>query len=110
MMCEDLGTLILEEITKAKISGFVIDISNNPIESAKLTLKGIKTGYNSTTSSDADGFFEFKDLEADTYVIIAKKKGYKRAKQTLKLGDGEDSEIEIEMKKTSKRIIKAFVH
>ncbi len=106
----DLGTLILEEITKAKISGFVIDISNNPIESAKLTLKGIKTGYNSTTSSDADGFFEFKDLEADTYVIIAKKKGYKRAKQTLKLGDGEDREIEIEMKKTSKRITKAFVH
>src|SRR3972149_4557689 len=106
----DLGTLILEEITKTKISGFVMDISNNPIESAKLSLKGIKTGYNSTTSSDADGFFEFSNLEADTYVIIAKKKGYKNAKQTLKLGDGEDREIEIEMKKTSKRIIKAFIH
>lgn len=105
----DLGTLILEEITKAKIYGYVLDIRGNPIESAKLTLKGIKTGYNSTTSSDADGYFEFKDLEADTYVIIAKKKGYKRAKQTVQLGEGEEKEVEIEMKKTSRRIIKASV-
>ena len=106
----DLGTLTLEEIVKAKIYGYIVNIRGDPIESAKLSLKGIKTGYKSTTSSDADGFFEFSDLEADTYVIIAKKKGYKNAKQTLKLGDGEDREIEIEMKKTSKRIIKAFVH
>lgn len=106
----DLGTLILEEITKAKIYGYVIDISDNPIESAKLKLKGIKTGYNSTTTSDADGFFEFTDLAADTYILIAKKNGYKRAKQTIKLGERESREIEIEMKKTSRRIIKASVH
>lgn len=106
----DLGTLILEEITKAKIYGYVMDISDNPIESAKLKLKGIKTGYNSTMTSDADGFFEFTDLEADTYILIAKKNGYKRAKQTIKLGERESREIEIEMKKTSRRIIKASVH
>src|SRR3989304_9448264 len=85
----DLGTLILEEITKAKIYGYVLDIGGNPIESAKLKLRGIKTGYNSTTTSDADGFFEFTDLEADTYILIAKKNGYKRAKQTIKLGKKE---------------------
>ena len=106
----DLGTLILEEITKAKIYGYVMDISDNPLESAKLKLRGIKTGYNSTMTSDADGFFEFTDLEADTYILIAKKNGYKRAKQTIKLGERESREIEIEMKKTSRRIIKASVH
>ncbi|HHT9144955.1 MAG: fibro-slime domain-containing protein [Candidatus Brocadiaceae bacterium] len=103
---KELGTVTMEEIVKAKIYGYIVNIRDNPIESAKLRLKGIKTGYNSTASSDADGFFEFSDLEADTYVTIAKKKGYKNAKQTLKLGDGEDREITIEMKKTSKRIIK----
>src|SRR3989339_563302 len=106
----DLGTLFLEEITKAKIYGYVMDISDNPLESAKLKLRGIKTGYNSTMTSDADGFFEFTDLEADTYILIAKKNGYKRAKQTIKLGERESREIEIEMKKTSRRIIKASVH
>ena len=103
---KELGTVTLEEIVKAKIYGYIVNIRDNPIESAKLRLKGIKTGYTSTTSSDADGFFEFSDLEADTYVIITKKNGYKSAKQTLKLGDGESREIAIEMKKTSKRIIK----
>ena len=87
-----------------------MDISDNPLESAKLKLRGIKTGYNSTMTSDADGFFEFTDLEADTYILIAKKNGYKRAKQTIKLGERESREIEIEMKKTSRRIIKASVH
>jgi len=101
-----LGTVTMEEIVKAKIYGYIVDIRDDPIESAKLKLKGIKTGYNGTTSSDADGFFEFSDLEADTYVIIAKKTGYKSAKQTLKLGDGEGREIAIEIKKSSKRIIK----
>ena len=102
-----LDTIVLEVVVKAMISGYVVDIDGDPIENVKIKAKGIKTGYNSTISSDADGFFEFKDLEADTYIIIAKKKGYKRAKQTLKLDDGEETEIEVEMKKTSKRIIKA---
>lgn len=101
---KELGTVILEEIVKAKISGYVMDISDNPIESAKLKLKGIKTNYKHTTSSDADGFFEFTDLEADTYILIIKKKGYKRAKQTIRLEEGESKEVDINLKKTSKGI------
>ena len=100
----DIGTLILEEIAKAKISGYVMDISDNPVESAKLTLKGIKTNYKHTTASDADGFFEFTDLEADTYILITKKKGYKRAKQTIRLEEGEAKEVDINLKRTSKGI------
>ena len=56
------------------------------------------------TSSDADGFFEFTGLGADTYVIFAKKTRYKKAKATVKLEEEESKEIEIEMKRTSKRI------
>ena len=48
-------------------------------------------------------FFKFLDLEADTYVIFAKKKAYKRSKQTVKLGEHEDKEIEIVMKKIRKK-------
>ena len=106
---KEIETIILEVVVKAKISGYVVDIQGDPIESVKLRLKGIKTGYKSTASSDADGYFEFGNLEADTYVLVAKKRGYKRAKQTVTLEEGEETEIEIEMKKTSKRIIKASV-
>lgn len=54
----------------------------------KLKLKGIKTKVSTTTLSGADGSFEFADLKTDTYVITAKKKGYKKAKLKVKLGEG----------------------
>lgn len=55
------------------------------------------------TVSDEDGLFEFTDLDADTYIITAIKKGYKIAKQTITLEEGEEKDIEIVMKKTRKR-------
>lgn len=88
---------------KGKIYGYVVDIDGDPIESVKLRLKGLKTGYKVTTTSDADGFFEFANLEADIYVIIAMKKHYKRAKVAVTLEAGEETMIEIELRKTSAR-------
>ncbi|HHT9147081.1 MAG TPA: carboxypeptidase-like regulatory domain-containing protein, partial [Candidatus Wunengus sp. YC61] len=104
---QEIETIVLEVVVKAKISGYVVNIKGDPIENVKIKAKGIKTGYKKTAASDADGFFEFDELDGDTYIIVGKKKGYKRATQTVRLDDGEETEIEIEMKKTSKRIIKA---
>ena len=96
-----------EQVEKSKISGYVANIKGNPIESVRLRLKGVKTKVIKTVYSNADGFFEFTDLEADTYIITAKKKGFKPVNQRIKLGDGEVTDIEIEMKKSSRRL--AFV-
>lgn len=96
-----------EQVEKSKISGYVANIKGNPIESVRLRLKGVKTKVIKTVYSNVDGFFEFTDLEADTYIITAKKKGFKPVNQRIKLGDGEVTDIEIEMKKSSRRI--AFV-
>ena len=104
---QEIGTIVLEEVVKAKISGYVVDIKGDPIENVRIKAKGVKTGYKNTATSDADGFFEFPDLEADTYVLVARKKGYKRKNTTVKLGEGESEEVAITLKKTSKRIIKA---
>jgi len=82
---------------KGKIYGYVVDIKGNPIESVKVKLKGKETKIEKKTSSDADGFFEFADLEADTYKITAKKRSYKKDKQTVTLEDGEEEEITIEI-------------
>ncbi len=103
----DMGTIILETIENGMIYGYVVNIKGNPIEYVRLKLKGINTKTTKQTSSDADGFFEFSDLEADTYIITAKKKGFKPVNQRIKLEEGEVTDIEIEMKKSSRRI--AFV-
>ena len=87
-----------------RFTGYVVNIKGSPIEFVRLKLKGVKTKVIKTASSDADGFFEFADLEADTYVIIAKKKKYRNTQQKVKLEEGASEEIEIVMKKTSKRI------
>ena len=95
-------TIILELIEKGKISGYVANTKGNPIESVKIKLKGVTTKTLFTTSSDADGYFEFADLDADTYGIIAKKTGFKRASKTVILEDGEEKELQIKMKKAKK--------
>ena len=94
-------TITMELEVKGSIFGYVVDIYGNPIESVRLKLKGIKTKIKRNASSDADGFFEFADLEADKYVIFASKKRYKKTKQTVSLDEGDDQEIQIEMRKSS---------
>jgi hypothetical protein len=89
------------------ITGYVIDRRSNPIESAKIRLKGTSTKVFKKTTSDEDGVFEFADLDADTYTITALKKGYKTVKQSITLEEGVVTDIEIVMKKSSRRI--AFV-
>lgn len=99
----DLDTIVMEQVEKGSISGYVVDITGDPVESAKLKLKGISTGTSKIEISDADGFFEFADLEADNYLITAKRKRYRSARKTVTIEEGEAAEIEIEMRKTTKR-------
>ena len=91
---------------KGSISGDVTDTEGYPIESAKIRLRGKQTRVSKRTTSDEDGFFEFPDLSADTYTITATRKGYKKGKQVITLGKGEDADIEIEMKSGVKTFMK----
>lgn len=99
----DIGTITMEPVEKGMISGYVVNIRGDPIEYVKLKLKGIKTKKTKTTVSDADGFFEFTDLDADDYIITAKRSRYKSTRKTIQLEEGDEVEIEIELKKTSRR-------
>ena len=100
-----LESVTMLAVQKGSIYGYVTDIRGNPIESVKLKLSGIRTKTKKSTSTDSDGFFEFTDLEAGTYRIVAKKRFYKTAQKTVVVEEGEDVEIEIEMKKTKSRKI-----
>ncbi len=96
--------LLPSPVQKGSISGYLTDLKDNPVKSAKLMIKGIKTKVYESTFSDASGVFEFADLDADTYMITARKKGYRKNQQRVTLEDGESKEIEIVMKKIRKRL------
>jgi len=100
-----LESVTMPAVQKGTIYGYVTDIKGDPIESVRLKLTGIGTKTKKSTSTDSDGFFEFTDLEAGTYRIMAKKKFYKAAQKTVVVEEGEDVEIEIEMNETRSRIL-----
>ncbi|HHT9146082.1 MAG TPA: carboxypeptidase regulatory-like domain-containing protein [Candidatus Wunengus sp. YC61] len=85
---------------KGKISGYVMEsISGKPIESARIRLKGINARKKAfkILFSDADGFYEFNELDADTYDIFAIKTGLKSARHEVKLLEGEKNNVEIKL-------------
>ncbi len=98
-------TIMLEESVSATIYGYVLDIRGEPIENARLTIKGLRNKYTARTASDKDGFFEFTGLEAGKYLITVKKKRYKPVKTTVEVDEGESKEIEIELRATKTRTI-----
>ena len=100
-----LESVTMPAVQKGTIYGYVTNIKGDPIESVRLKLTGIGTKTKKSTSTDSDGFFEFTDLEAGTYGIMAKKKFYKAAQKTVVVEEGEDVEIEIEMNETRSRIL-----
>ena len=75
-----------------------------PLKGVTVTIRGKTSNYSDNMKTKKDGFFEFADLSADTYVIFAKRKGYKNAKKTLTLEEGETEAVEIKMRKASKRV------
>ncbi len=86
-----------------RISGYVYNMRGYPIESAKIRLKKANSRVLKKTFSDEDGFFEFTDLDADTYIVTALKSGHKTVKQTVTLEEGEEVDIEIVVKKTKRK-------
>ena len=100
----NLGTIALELTVKGSIVGYVVNINGDPIESVKVQLKGIKKKKLSATS-DEDGYFLFEDLEQGVYMLIARKRSYKKFSERITLGEGEEKEIEIVLRKASKGVI-----
>lgn len=66
------------------LAGYVFDTKGNLMDSVKLKLKlrGQRTNIRMTTFSNV-GFFEFTDLDKDTYILTAQKRGYKKKKRKI---------------------------
>ncbi len=89
----DVGTTALKRA--AKVSGHVMDRSGNPVERVRVKVKGVMTKALKSDFTDEKGFFEIKDLDADTYVITAIKRGYSKIGYDVELMEGENEEMEV---------------
>lgn len=91
-------------VTKGTVFGTVTGPDDLPLKGATVTIQGETNNYSAKMKTKKDGSFVFSDLDADAYVISARKKGYKNAKKTITLEEGETEEVKIKMRKASKRI------
>jgi len=98
----DTIEMVHEDEGLGLIYGYVYDIDGEPIESVKVTIKGVVSGEKSNEYTDADGFFEFSDVESGTYKLSAKKKGYKKSKETVSVKASQEKYVELELRKSSK--------
>ena len=98
----NLGTIALEITVKGSIVGYVVNINDDAIESVKVQLKAIKPRSTKTVFSLQDGSFEFEDLEAGVYLVIARKRSYRKFSERITLNEGEEKEMEIVLRKASK--------
>jgi len=76
-------------------------INGKSIESARIRLKGTKARKRAykILFSDADGFYEFNELDTNTYDIFAIKTGLKGARHEVKLLEGEKNNVEIKLER-----------
>lgn len=90
------------KLPKGNISGYVMEsVGGKHIESARIRLKGTMARKKAfkVLFSDADGFFEFNKLDADTYDIFAIKTSFKSARQVVEMPEGEKNIVEIKLEK-----------
>lgn len=96
----DLGLITIIKIDSGgKIYGYVRNTKGRVLKFVKLKLKGKETNVLNTLSPVTNGYFEFTDLEADTYIITAKKAGYERKRKKVRLKEGKEKKIKILMKR-----------
>lgn len=96
----DLGLITIVKISNGgKIYGYVRNTKGKLLKFAKLNLKGEKTNVLYALFPVTNGYFEFTNLEADTYIITARKTGYERKRKKVRLKEGEEKKIKILMRK-----------
>lgn len=76
---------VSEYVNETDLTGFVYDATNEePLADATLTIS--ETGQ--TTNSDADGWFEFSELEPGTYTIEVDREGFEEHSETVEVAEG----------------------
>ncbi len=91
------------ESRTGSISGTLIDQQDAVIPNFKITLTNQKTGQIQTTTTNSDGYFEFRNIDADVYSLKSEGKDGFKAKEikeiTVRAAEDlrQDIELDIEL-------------
>lgn len=78
----------------AKIQGTVTDYQTGiPLENVSITLS--PSGI--STQTDADGFYQFSDLDVQQYTLTVQKSGYQPNRKTVAAVSGETLRVNIQL-------------
>ncbi|RYE22799.1 MAG: TonB-dependent receptor, partial [Sphingobacteriales bacterium] len=84
----------------AKISGTLIDESNNePMMGVVVAVKALGSG----TQTDADGKYEFDNIESGTYEVVFSMMGFKNVLQTVTVLNNKDVVVDVKLKTETSR-------
>src|ERR1700722_3830212 len=93
-----LPTLIsAQSVVTGAISGTITDPSGAVIVGATLNLKNNATGELQTTTSHADGVYQFSLLKPGTYSLTVTQQGFKQLSQTVEILLGQISTSNLKM-------------
>ena len=93
-----LPTLIsAQSIVTGAISGTISDPSGAVIVGATLNLRNNATGEMLTTTSRADGVYQFSLLKPGTYSLTVTQQGFKQVSQTVEVLLGQTSTSNLKM-------------
>ena len=67
--------VMAQDYTRGNIVGTVVDSSGNPVSGAEVTVKSNEQGFESTTTTDANGVFRVTALPTGTYSVVVKSGG-----------------------------------
>ncbi|HYB89970.1 MAG TPA: TonB-dependent receptor, partial [Candidatus Binataceae bacterium] len=77
------------------LAGTIKDALGRPLPKAAVTLQSSDRNITLKTSTDARGFFEFKEARAGIYALTARKKGYRQATRIIVLPKDASEPVEI---------------
>ena len=89
----------------AKIAGSVKDIQGNPLFLAQVVLEGKSKG---TTTND-QGKYEFKSLEAGTYTVIFKNIGFETATRSITVAENQSINLDVVLESEIKSVDEVVV-
>src|SRR5262245_28114394 len=74
--------------TNARISGLIIDRSSNAVRAARIIAINMASGFESATTTDSDGRYQFNGLVPGTYRVVVESEGFSSAARVVTLEPG----------------------
>lgn len=89
-------TVNAQNIVSGELTGTLVDSSSAVMPNATVTLTNPQTGFNQTTTTNANGFFRFPLLKPGTYTVTASPAGFGSIVRNAVVNLGEVTDVKLQ--------------